>query len=273
VAKVVYYYEESRFVHPHAYRDWVIRAFNEDLPYDRFLLLQIAGDQILAPAQNASTAPGASTLTWPTPVYDPSIAALGFLTLGRRFLDLAPDIIDDQIDVLMRGTQALTVSCARCHDHKFDPIPTRDYYSLYGVFQGSEERIVSLEAPPAPDQLIEFSRARAYLDFERGLRERLEKLESKFKTASEEVANRLRLRAKDYLIAVLDVAKLPSDANVRPQPEDINPFNVRQWERYLARGTNGGSDIRAVAGFARLARLVPKEAPGWRDFLPIQDIN
>ena len=56
---------------------------------------------------------------------------MGFLTLGRRFLNQIPDIVDDRIDVVCRGTMALTVGCARCHDHKFDPIPTADYYSLY----------------------------------------------------------------------------------------------------------------------------------------------
>src|SRR5205823_3661605 len=76
------------------------------------------------------------------------LAAMGFLTLGRRFLGVLHDIIDDRIDVTMRGTQALTVGCARCHDHKFDPIPTRDYYSLYGVFQASTEKTVCLEAHP-----------------------------------------------------------------------------------------------------------------------------
>ncbi|MSU63073.1 MAG: DUF1553 domain-containing protein [Pedosphaera sp.] len=230
----VYYYEESRFVHPHRYRDWVIQAFNEDLPYDRFLLLQIAADQLVPAQREASNLVTASTISWPTPVFEPSVAALGFITLGRRFLDSGPDIIDDQIDVVMRGTQALTVGCARCHDHKFDPIPTRDYYSLYGVFQGSAERIVSLERPPAPDELIPFARARSYLDFERGLREKTQKLEAQFTNACQEVANRLRRRVKDYLLAVLDVAKLPSDANVRPTPEDVNPYNVRQWEHYLS---------------------------------------
>src|SRR4029453_5652121 len=64
---------------------------------------------------------------------------MGFLTLGRRFLNRLPDIIDDRLDVLCRGTMGLTVACARCHDHKFDPIPTKDYYSLYGVFASSIE--------------------------------------------------------------------------------------------------------------------------------------
>jgi hypothetical protein len=67
------------------------------------------------------------------------LAAMGFLTLGRRFLNNQQDIIDDRIDVTMRGLQGLTVACARCHDHKFDPIPTKDYYSLYGVFASSVE--------------------------------------------------------------------------------------------------------------------------------------
>ena len=64
---------------------------------------------------------------------------MGFLTVGRRFLNNPHDIIDDRIDVLTRGTMALTVTCARCHDHKYDPIPTEDYYSLYGVLASSVE--------------------------------------------------------------------------------------------------------------------------------------
>jgi hypothetical protein len=63
-----------------------------------------------------------------------SLAALGFLTVGRCFQNSINDIIDDRIDVVSRGLLALTVSCARCHDHKYDPIPTSDYYSLHGVF-------------------------------------------------------------------------------------------------------------------------------------------
>ncbi len=113
--------EERRYPFSYTYRDYVIRAFNEDLPYDQFLLQQLAADQL------------------PLGEDRKPLAALGFLTLGRRFLNNVHDIIDDRIDVTMRGLQGLTVGCARCHDHKYDPIPSRDYYSLYGVFASSIE--------------------------------------------------------------------------------------------------------------------------------------
>ncbi len=113
--------EERRYPFAYTYRDWVIRALNADMPFDEFLRHQIAADQINPPEHKEN------------------LAALGFLTLGRRFLNAEPDIIDDRLDVIFRGTQAMTVGCARCHDHKFDPIPTADYYSLYGVLASSME--------------------------------------------------------------------------------------------------------------------------------------
>jgi mono/diheme cytochrome c family protein len=113
--------DERRFPYAYTYRDYVIRTFNDDLPYDQFVVQQLAADQL--PLGND-----------PRP-----LAAMGYLTLGRRFLNNQQDIIDDRIDVTMRGLQGLTVACARCHDHKFDPIPQKDYYSLYGVFASSVE--------------------------------------------------------------------------------------------------------------------------------------
>ena len=104
------------------YRDWVINAFNTDLPFDQFVRLQLAADRIPEAADQPD-----------------QLAAMGFLTLGRRFLNNRHDIIDDRIDVVTRGFMGLTVTCARCHDHKYDPIPTADYYSLYGVFASSKE--------------------------------------------------------------------------------------------------------------------------------------
>lgn len=127
--------EDRNYPDAYTYRDWVIRAFNQDLPYDQFIKQQIAADRLPQHGDNPR-----------------SLAALGFLTVGRRFLNQEPDIINDRIDVTMRGFQGLTVSCARCHDHKFDPIPTRDYYSLYGVFASSRETspVIAPRAVAAP---------------------------------------------------------------------------------------------------------------------------
>ena len=108
-------FEDANFHWAYTYRDYVIDAFNQDMRYDRFLVEQIAADRL--PPVN-----GKRPLT-----------ALGFLTLGSRFMNSIHDVIDDRIDVVCRGLMSLTVTCARCHDHKFDPIPAQDYYSLYGV--------------------------------------------------------------------------------------------------------------------------------------------
>ncbi|HLJ09991.1 MAG TPA: DUF1549 and DUF1553 domain-containing protein [Planctomycetaceae bacterium] len=132
------------------YRDYVVSAFNADLPYDRFLIEQIAADQ-LALGESA-----------------PALAALGFITVGRRFLNNVHDTIDDRIDVVTRGTMALTVSCARCHDHKYDPIPTRDYYGLYGVFASSNEPDpLPVVGMPDPAAFLEYQSLRQKLDAKR----------------------------------------------------------------------------------------------------------
>src|SRR4051812_21665018 len=206
--------EERFFVHAHAYRDWVIRAFNEDLPYDEFLLRQIAADQL-------PPRPGASK-----DGVDQDLAAMGFLTGGRRVLGGIHDIIDDRMDVVMRTTQGLTIGCARGHDHKFDPIPTRDYYSLYGVFFGSTERTVVLDPSPA--------RTPEYVAYEAELKKRTEKFESTFAKRREEAADHFRNKSGMYLPAVLEVEKLPTELfGMTLGPDDFNPLIARQWQAYL----------------------------------------
>ncbi len=98
-------------VYPFAwtYRDYVIEAFNQDLPFDRFILEQIAADRLPESQQDKMR-----------------LRALGFLTVGKRFMGNVQDMLDDRIDVVTRGLMGLTVACARCHDHKFDPISQRD---------------------------------------------------------------------------------------------------------------------------------------------------
>ena len=130
---------DYRFPYAWTYRDYVIQAFNEDKPYDQFIVEQLAADKI----------PGI------TPE-DPRMAALGFLTVGERFNN-NNDVINDRIDAVTKGFLGLTVSCARCHDHKFDPIPTKDYYALHGIFASTlEPQDKPVIAMPALDQLTDY---------------------------------------------------------------------------------------------------------------------
>lgn len=201
--------EESQFVHSHVYRDWVIKAFNADLPFDQFLIQQIAGDQ-LPPAEGLKS----------------PLAATGFLTVGRRFLGVTHDIIDDRIDTLTKAAQALTVSCARCHDHKFDPIPIQDYYSLYGVFSASTERTVRLDSSE-PD-------TKEYREFKKGYDQRVAKLQDTFDKRKAELLAKVRLKTPEYLHAVLEADKLPTEEHYEIRgPDDLNPTIARQWQSYL----------------------------------------
>ena len=107
------------FPYAWTYRDYVVRAFNADKPYDRFIMEQLAADQL------------------PDLKDQRDLAALGFITVGDRTGN-ANDVINDRIDTVTKGFLALTVACARCHDHKFDPIPTKDYYALHGIFNSHQ---------------------------------------------------------------------------------------------------------------------------------------
>lgn len=117
-----YVFQEDReYPEAYKYRDWLISAFNEDMPYDHFVAQQLAAD--LLDEQDG----------------DRHLPALGFVTLGRRFLNNKQDIIDDRLDVVTRGLMGMTLACARCHDHKYDPISQADYYAMAGVFLNTDE--------------------------------------------------------------------------------------------------------------------------------------
>lgn len=125
--------KENNIIYPHAwrYRDYVIKAFADDKPYDQFLREQIAGDLLPAKDQTQKA--------WQQ-------IATGFLAIGpkshntRDPRQFALDLADEQIDAVSQGMLGLTVSCARCHDHKFDPIPQAEYYAMAGIFLSTETR-------------------------------------------------------------------------------------------------------------------------------------
>ncbi|MBL9213694.1 MAG: PSD1 domain-containing protein [Opitutaceae bacterium] len=154
---------ERRIPFAHTYRDYVIDAFNSDRPFDRFVREQVAADLLPSAAQA-------------------DLRALGFLTVGRRFegnLEAPQLIIDDRIDTIGRGVLGLTLSCARCHDHKFDAVPTADYYSLYGILASSTDPLDLPEVGTAPvgagaaEAVAKYRAARAALfaDYEKQIDE------------------------------------------------------------------------------------------------------
>ena len=202
--------EERRYAYAYTYRDYVIRALNEDLPFDRFIIEQLAADLL--------------------PLGDDKrpLAALGYLTLGRRFLNNQPDIIDDRIDVVSRGMMGLTVTCARCHDHKYDPIPTKDYYSLYGVFascnEPNDKPLLGMTAlsQKYPEYLAE--------------REKRETELKKFREEKEtEARTKLRSQVGDYLLVVHDSARQSNDGRTEGlvRERKLSPVSAGRWRQKL----------------------------------------
>lgn len=218
----------TRFPFSYTYRDYVIHAFNADLPYDRFVTEQIAADQ-LGLKDN-----------------DPALAALGFLTVGMQYRN-RHDVIDDQIDVISRGLMGLTVACARCHDHKFDAISTRDYYSLYAA----------LAASSAPDSLPVIDSATTDTS-RREYQQELVRLQTRYNDLAAEqnevMRGRLRMQVGLYL---REIAKGVPEQDVSTEflsyrTDDIRPLVLNRWRDYLA----GMPDTDPVFGpWVRLSRL------------------
>ncbi len=212
-------------IYPYAYtyRDYVVRAFNTDKPYNRFIREQLAADMI--------------------PVQDPrDQAALGFLTVGNRYLGNNQEIIDDRIDVVTRGLQAMTVGCARCHDHKFDPIPAADYYSLYGVFN-------SIHEPSELPQIGEPADHKAYETFLTKFNPMEQKRAELLKDKKNEEANKIGDQIK--LLVLNDPGAPPRAMIVQDNPTPDEPHILLRGNP----GTPGASVkrqyLQAVLGDTR----------------------
>jgi hypothetical protein len=210
------------FTHSYTYRDYVINAFNADLPYDRFIIEQVAADKLELGDDKQP------------------LAAMGFLTLGRRFLNNPHDIIDDRIDVVTRGMMGLTVSCARCHDHKFDPIPIADYYSLYGVFASSHE---PGDKPFISDAIDPIERVA--FDEERKRRE--DKLNNYKREQYARVREQVKEQTGDYVWAAHRAAKLPpGKVDELARKAKLDPELTRRWMRHLAKRRESGDPVFAA---------------------------
>lgn len=204
------FFEERTFPWAYVYRDYVINALNRDLPYDRFVVEQLAGDLIES---------------------DPNqrpLAAMGFLTLGAHFMNNVHDITDDRIDVISRGLMGLTVTCARCHDHKYDPVTQADYYAIYGVLRSCEEPLVAPVAgqPPATEE---------YAKFTAELATREGKLNEFVQRKHRELVDGGRTRIAEYLMAVHAQRNQPAtdDFMLIADTADVNPAMIKRWRSAL----------------------------------------
>ncbi|WP_414662327.1 PSD1 and planctomycete cytochrome C domain-containing protein [Horticoccus sp. 23ND18S-11] len=225
---------ERRFAYSYTYRDYVIRAFNEDKPFDRFVVEQLAADRLSLGEDKSA------------------LAALGYLTLGRRFLGNQNDIIDDRIDVVTRGLMGLTVTCARCHDHKFDPVPTKDYYALHGIFASSEEPAEKPLLGPLVD-------SPAYQAFLKKRGEAEEKVKERARSEVEKFLRELRAKTGDYLLGVHDAAQLPKDQKFElfAGTRKLNPEILKRWQTLIAERASKPDPV--LAPWFALAALPEKE--------------
>ncbi len=211
------------------YRDWIVDSFNRDLPFDQFAIAQIAGDLVEGSPRE-------------------TLSALGFFALGPVYYGDAgctprarADEYDDRIDTLTRGFLGLTVSCARCHDHKFDPISMQDYYGLAGIFASSEYR----EAPLADTEVV-----KRYDE----LQAKIKQVEERQKTAVAEegrkVAEGFATKTADVLVALWKTQqRRKSNANYKlsaiAKETGIEEYLLDRWLKHIEADAIGKKPLLA----------------------------
>ena len=203
------------YTHAYLYRDWVVKAFNDDLPYDQFVRAQLAADQIDEKTRVKM------------------LPALGFLGQGPWFYDngavevTRADERHDRIDVVSRGFLGLTVGCARCHDHKYDPIPTKDYYAMAGIFASTTYK----EYPQVPKSVVD-----QYTDQEKKLKNKEKVLGEFLQNESKQLSESLTLQASKYMQSVWRVAGEPKeDLNDVIEKNKLDYELMQRWIKFLAR--------------------------------------
>ncbi len=225
--------ENVAYANAWRYRDYVVAAFNADTPYDRFLKEQIAGDLIPAPDEHARHV---------------AVTGTGFLVLGPKMLaEDVPvkremDIIDEQVDTVGKVFLGLTLGCARCHDHKFDPIPTADYYGLAGIFKSTKSmanhKVVamwherSLADARKRAALAEYTKAKAAAD---------EAVKAATAAARQALNREVRTRVAEYLAGARE-ALSQSVARVAKE-RSLQPKLLERWVATLTKAKDDPTSI------------------------------
>jgi len=214
------------------YRDWVVNAFNADLPYDQFVRQQIAGDLL------PTSEPGG--------VHADAIVATTVLSIGpwtgidrkKRLTDIA----DDQIDIVSRSFLGLTIACARCHDHKFDPITTADYYGLAGIFLSSrvipDEGYLSHGTTRLRIPLVGEAEVERHRQHQARVQELEQCVQAEVEQHYAEFARSLLPQIARYLLAAWDYQHRPADQaplsiDEFTTRESLHAFALNQWIAYL----------------------------------------
>ena len=200
------------------YRDWVIKSFNQDMPYDQFLRLQIAGDKIPAKTKQEQ---------------EDYLTATTYLGAGPWVWDQAEPIQgraderNERVDAVTRGTLGLTVACARCHNHKYDPITQKDYYALIGIFANSTYK----EYPTVSEaQTAAFESNQAKL-------EKLQiDLQEYTRTETRQLSDALAMQSSSYMVAAWNVLGTPkSTVEEAASQAKLDPEVLRRWVEYLSK--------------------------------------
>ncbi len=214
------FFEKPAFHNAFTYRDYVINSFNQDKPFNQFVLEQLAADYLKDQIPHQSQ------------------AALGFITVGPRFKNDIHDIISDRIDVVTRGFLGLTVGCARCHDHKYDPVSIEDYYGLYGVFRNSLEPIdlPFLNQGNIPANLIEKAQS---------IKQAAENLDQLYQQQYEKVRQNAYKRLSEYLTVAQSRRSGPDTVrfDVIVDGDDLNPEVLLKWQEFLDHSEKSQSPV------------------------------
>jgi len=247
---------DPRYPFAWTYRDYVVRAFNEDIPYDEFLLQQLAADRLELSEDEQ----------W-------KLAGLGFMNVGRRFFNHSHRILPERIDLVSRGLLGMTMMCAQCHDHKYDPLSVQDYYALYGVLDSSREPGVA--EMPLLDSPADEGDPR-FQEYAKEFSQRLQARDKKLAELRDEINRELRARAADYLGQVVrgdlrrgealagkknNAATATTRGPLRQQPGD-ELGGVSRWRQLMeARAKRYGKDASAdpIFGLWRQLSELPEE--------------
>jgi cytochrome c553 len=229
--------DDIKLPHTWKYRDYVIEAFNSDLPYDQFVIEQLAGD--LMPAGK------------PGEINKRGIIATGFLAVGTKPLvqqdkvKLKYDVVDEQIDATSKAFLGLTIACARCHDHKFDPIATKDYYSMASIFASIQnfedldpkETVSKVHFEPlVPDET--YAKYKGHQDKMRAVRQTIRSINDV--TMLERILGTRASRLADYMVAAHEVYAQEADAEMVAARERLDCRILNIWADYL----KPGGDLR-----------------------------